>query len=238
MLLYYIRHGKPTYTPNELTPLGKRQAEAIAKRIAMHGVDKIISSPSNRAYQTAIPLSEMTKKEICPMEFLNETFAWKYFAIPRTDGGATWVYQIPEMLRLFAGNEMARLGYEWYEHPRLKDYHFREGIQFFDNNADELLKSLGYAHNRETHTYMALRENHERVAVFAHEGIGSAFLSSILDIPYPLFAAHYAMSFTGMTVIHFDSCGEQILPQLWHYSDDSHIYKEGLPTNYCNGTAT
>ena len=29
MLLFYIRHGEPIYDPNQLTPLGERQAEAL-----------------------------------------------------------------------------------------------------------------------------------------------------------------------------------------------------------------
>ncbi len=98
--------------------------------------------------------------------------------------------------------------------------------------------SLGYKHDREKHCYEALTENNERVAVFAHEGIGSVFLSSVLDIPYPQFAAHYAMSHTGVTVIKFDNMGNAIIPQILHFSNDSHIYKEGLPTKYCNGIPT
>ena len=34
MLLYVIRHGDPTYSPDALTPLGHRQAEAVEKRLA------------------------------------------------------------------------------------------------------------------------------------------------------------------------------------------------------------
>lgn len=37
MLFYYIRHGDPIYDPDSLTPLGKRQAEALGKRLATHG---------------------------------------------------------------------------------------------------------------------------------------------------------------------------------------------------------
>lgn len=35
MIFYYVRHGDPTYKPNELTPLGRRQADAVAKRLAL-----------------------------------------------------------------------------------------------------------------------------------------------------------------------------------------------------------
>ena len=31
MLLFYIRHGDPIYNPDSLTPLGERQAEAVAQ---------------------------------------------------------------------------------------------------------------------------------------------------------------------------------------------------------------
>ena len=41
MLLFYVRHGDPIYDPDMLTPLGKRQAESVAKRLAMYGIDEI-----------------------------------------------------------------------------------------------------------------------------------------------------------------------------------------------------
>ena len=41
MLLFYIRHGDPTYTPDALTPLGERQAEALAKRLSLYGLNRI-----------------------------------------------------------------------------------------------------------------------------------------------------------------------------------------------------
>ena len=38
MLFFYIRHGDPIYDPDSLTPLGLRQAEAVAKRLALYGL--------------------------------------------------------------------------------------------------------------------------------------------------------------------------------------------------------
>ncbi len=52
MLFFYVRHGDPIYNPDELTPLGHRQAEAVAKRLSLYGIDKIYSSTSDRAYLT------------------------------------------------------------------------------------------------------------------------------------------------------------------------------------------
>ena len=41
MLLFYIRHGDPIYNPDSLTPLGHRQAESVAKRLSMFGIDEM-----------------------------------------------------------------------------------------------------------------------------------------------------------------------------------------------------
>ena len=49
MLLFYVRHGDPTYRPDALTPLGTRQAESVAHRLSQFGLDAIYSSSSNRA---------------------------------------------------------------------------------------------------------------------------------------------------------------------------------------------
>ncbi len=236
MLLFYIRHGDPIYDPDSLTPLGKRQAEALAKRIAVYGIDKIYSSPLNRAYQTAKPLSELTKKEIVKVDFLNEGYAWKYFTIPDETGKRDWVYQQRNMRKVFASDEVFCLGYKWYEYPRFEQYEFKDGVEFFDKNVDEFMNSLGYEHDRTHHTYKAIQKNNERIAVYAHEGIGSIFLSSLLDIPYPSFTAHYAMNHSGMTVIELENSGEDIVPKVLSFSNDSHIYKEGLPAYYCNVT--
>jgi hypothetical protein len=39
---------------------------------------------------------------------------------------------------------------------------------------------------------------------------------------------------TGMTVIEFADRGGYAIPKVLTYSNDSHVYKEGLPTKYNN----
>ena len=55
MLLYIIRHGDPDYVTDSLTERGLLQAEAVGKRMAAAGINKIYSSPMGRARQTAEP---------------------------------------------------------------------------------------------------------------------------------------------------------------------------------------
>ena len=116
MLLYYIRHGEPTYDPDELTPNGRRQAEAIARRLARYGVDKIYSSSSIRAQQTARPTAELTRCEVVTLDWCHEDYAKAEMMLPSNGdptgnspsggGKRRWCFYIPEivtmMIRSFA----------------------------------------------------------------------------------------------------------------------------------------
>ena len=77
MILFYIRHGDPIYKPDQLTPLGHRQAEAVAKRLALFGVDEIYASTSTRAMQTAQPTCELLGKEPILLDWMHENHAFR-----------------------------------------------------------------------------------------------------------------------------------------------------------------
>ena len=61
MKLYIIRHGDPDYANDCLTPLGKRQAEALGRRFANTDLDMVFISPLGRAQETAKPTCEIKK---------------------------------------------------------------------------------------------------------------------------------------------------------------------------------
>ena len=86
---------------------------------------------------------------------------------------------------------------------------------------------------REECTYTAINPNDARVALFAHAGFGSVFLSCLLDIPYPIFSAHFNMSHSNITVIEFNGI-DNVIPRILTYSNDSHLDKEEIPTKWCN----
>ena len=234
MILFYIRHGDPIYDPDSLTPLGKRQAEAVAKRLALYGVDRIFASTSNRAIQTAQPTSELTKKEIKLLDFCNEAHAWNEFTILNENGNRQWLFQNNKAMQLFTSRAVQELGEQWYDYPIFKEYKYRQGVERISKETDALLLSLGYEHIREDGIYKAVKPTNERVALFAHQGFGISFLSSLLDIPYPQFSAHFDMGHTGMTVIEFQDHDGIVIPKVLMLANDSHIYKEGLPTLYNN----
>ncbi len=234
MLLYYIRHGDPIYSPSTLTPLGKRQAEAVGKRLALHGIDRIYSSPSGRAMETAQPAAALLKKEIVQLDFADEDIAWEHFALRGETGQKRWVSCIPALQRIFCSDEIYRLGESWYEHPDLQCHHFKEALEYYRDRIDDFLLSLGYAHDREGRSYEALTANKERIALFAHGGFGEVFLSTLLHVPYPLWVMRFSMNHTGMTVIDFGDKRGQCFPKLVQFSGDGHLYAERLPTAHCN----
>lgn len=235
MLFFYIRHGDPTYQPDELTPLGKRQAEAVAKRLALYGIDRIYASTSNRAIQTAQPTCELLKKEMTLLDFANEGHAWREFSVQTEDGKRKWATSQLKTKRLMASSEMRQLGEDWCTHPDMPDCNFKGGMERIRREADSFLESLGYQHIKGSGTYKVIKQNDERVALFAHHHFGLAFLSCLLDIPYPIFSSHFEMGHTGITVINFEETEDDlVIPKILTYSSDSHLYKEGLPTKYNN----
>lgn len=229
MILYYIRHGDPIYNPDSLTPLGARQAEAVAKRLARYGLDKVYSSTSNRAILTATPTCELLKLKPELLDFANENYAWETLSY-----GGYWLYELPEMTRLLNSKEVRDLGDRWFDHPMFSEYEYEKEINRAYGAIDEFLAGLGYEHDRQNGRYKVTKHNDQRIALFAHQGFGMEFMSCVLDIPYSLYSTHFDMCHSGMTVIEFTENGGYCVPKVLTLSSDSHLYSDGLPTKYNN----
>lgn len=228
MLLYIIRHGDPIYNPDSLTELGKIQARAVAKRLAKNGIDKIYSSPLIRAQQTAEPTSILLKKEVNIEEWTSENVATKYFW-DRREGKYGWVMNT---CKEYLHSSVKKYGFNWYDDPCYEGIPVKEGYEAFLNNSDEFLARHGYKHDRENCCYIAENPNDERIAVFCHQGFGVSWLGTLLDIPLPLVWANFDITHTGVTVVRFE--GKRCIPKVLTLSNDSHLYKEDLPTKHNN----
>ena len=233
MLLYYIRHGDPIYTPDSLTPFGEEQAEAVARRLAVYGVDEVYSSPSNRAVLTAKHTCDLLGKQLHILDFLNEN-ALDGLKFLCQDDRKEWVWSHPTYASILAQRSVREMADRWYEHPKLAQFHFDRTILPIQEKIDDFLSSCGYTHDREKGIYRITGKCPEkRIAVFAHECMGKIFMSHILDIPFPYYAAHFEMHTSALTVIRFGSSeiGESenfTRAQVLSLSNDAHLYKEGL----------
>lgn len=234
MLLFYLRHGDPVYRPDSLTPLGQRQAESLSKRVALYGIDHIYSSTSVRAVQTARPTAELLKQEITELDWCNETRAFAEFRVAGKDGKYRWVFEDPDLRMILASSEMASFGHQWWDHPALQGTDFRMGYERIQREVYAFLAQLGYVFDPEKGTYRVVKKNEERIALFAHKGVGMIFMSSVLNIPYPMFSTRFDFGHSGMTVLEFSNDSEETMPTVLTFSNDSHLYRDGYPTKYEN----
>ena len=237
MLFYYIRHGEPLGVPDySLTPLGREQAKAIAKRLCLFGIDRVFASPTLRTMQTAQPICDLLGKEITPCDWADEGIVWNEFTVPHPKYEHTWAFFDPKYLEIFSSPEVRALGEKWYEHPELAGLNFKAGVERVNAAVDEFFLSLGFRHDRENARYEVVGEhlNRDRVALFAHQGFGMSFFSSMLDIPYPMFCTHFDFSHSSMSVINFEPRGKYVYPHVLQTANDSHLYREGIITGYHN----
>ena len=234
MLLFLLRHAEPIYEPDSITEHGQKQAEALSKRLALYGIDKIYSSSSKRALETAKPTAHATGNKIEVLDWANEALIWRDLSIVKENGEREWCFCDKSFIEFFQTREIRALGDKWYTHRAFAGSRYKEGIERINLESDKLLASLGYRHDRERGGYLSDGVNRKRVAFFAHHGVGLTFLSSILDIPYPMMTTHFDISHSGMTVIEFPQEGGFVVPKVLQLSSDSHLYRSGIVTRYNN----
>jgi len=233
MRLYYVRHGDPIYNPDSLTPLGHRQAEALSRRMSLHGLDRIFASTSGRAQQTAQPTAEVLKKEIELLDWAHEKHAWAELAYEYEPGKRTFAWESEKFKLGFQQPDVRALGRRWYEHPMFRDYpSFGEGIQRIQKETDAFLASFGYTHDLEKNVYLSEGGNRENIGFFAHGGFGMVFLSCVLDIPFPMFSTHFGLEHSRVNVIEFPETTGPVVPKMLQFGGDSHLFADRLPCVY------
>ncbi len=233
MLLYFIRHGDPIYTPDSLTEQGTKQADALAKRLVKSKINKIYSSTSNRSVLTAKPTCNLLNIEPTLLDWCNEKYSYEEFTGYNSENKRYFLMDCDNYRKLFVSKRIRDLQFNWYEDESFADMKCKSGMERILTKTEDFLEELGYKHNRENCTYTAVNPNDDRVALFAHAGFGSVFLSCLLDIPYPIFATRFGMGHSNITVVEFRE-RNIVVPRVLTFSNDSHLYKEELPTKWCN----
>jgi len=234
MLLYILRHGDPIYNPDSLTEKGHLQAQALAKRLANHGIDKIYTSPLIRAQQTARPTEILLGKKARIEEWMSEATTYSYFSV-NEDNTHKWIFYSSKRTHL-REPEVQKLGFNWHEAPIFDDVDGKGGYEFLRKSSDEFLSRHGYVHDFENKRYIAKNANDERIAVFCHQGFSISWLGVMLDIPLPEIWTTMKVNHSCMTVVEFKEDKDGFcIPMVLTLSNDSHLYKEGLPTQFENG---
>ena len=232
MLLYIIRHGDPDYTTDSLTEKGILQAEAVGKRLAKVGINKVFSSPMGRARQTAEPLCRMLGLSYTVEEWTHEIGDEMFATHP--NGSRTSMGGIPSYCFREKGGIDLPFEQEM-DAPILNETQMDTVFPYLEENGRDFLERLGY--KEENGVYRILRPNDDRVALFCHAGFARAWISRLLHIPAQIMWAGFNYCHTGVTILDFKNYpGDFTAPRMMCYSDMSHYHTEGLPALYNNHT--
>ena len=198
MEIYFVRHGEPNYELDNLTELGKVQAEKTSIFLNQIDYDLYFASPCGRAKETASYLCN--KKGVVPtiVDWANEGVAFQLFGFHNEIyNERRWIFFSPRAMKVL---HSLRDDFEWYNHPMFEGYDFKNSIKYYNEEIDKWFESLGIHHDRTSKTYTKIEGEDipDRVILFAHGGMCYAFLSSVLDLPYSFVATHFT---------HMDLCG-------------------------------
>ncbi|MBQ4090105.1 MAG: histidine phosphatase family protein [Clostridia bacterium] len=224
MILYIIRHGQPNYEKDCLTELGWKQAEAVGRRMARSGINKIYASPMGRAQETATPASRLLGLEINTENWAHEIGDERLTRYP--DGVRRSVSLLQNTYLRENGN--MDLGYaRAYECPGMNDTEMKKAVSYIEENGNEFLERLGY--KEENGVYRIIRPNDDKVALFCHAAFSRAWISVLLHIPINIMWASFDYELTGVTKLEFKNNENGVTaPKALCFSDTSHLYAEDI----------
>lgn len=228
MLLYIIRHGDPDYKNDCLTEKGLLQAEAVGKRMAAAGIDRIFTSPMGRARQTAAPACRLLGLEPTVEEWAHEVEEERLTPYP--DGVLKSCSLVQNTV--FRADGSIDLPYDRaLESTAINEANMKPALDRIEAGGRDFLERLGY--REENGIYRILRPNEERVALFCHTVMGRMWLSQLLHFPMHLMWGGVQITHTGVTILEFKNNADGVTaPRMLCMSDMTHLYMEGLDTTY------
>ena len=220
MKLVFVRHGDPNYIDNCLTPLGHRQAEALARRLEACGTDfaAIYSSKYGRAVETAEHSAKRLHKDVIILDFIHE-ISYGLTGMPpeERDRYSPWIAPV-ELVR----NGIPLVNYDPENFWAYKDTRLEETTKRVREGFDAWLEELGFS--REGEWYRCSRENNDTLLIFAHGGSISCILGHIMSVNVLAACVYLRLNCTGISEVEFRSRpGKLIIPLIWSVNDHAHL---------------
>ena len=227
MKLLIIRHGDPDYAIDGLTEIGRREAEALAGRIAPMEITEYYVSPLGRAKATAAPTLQRAGRTAVECDWLRE------FSIPVKRPDVDGLSRVP----------WDWLPQDWLADPRLLAHDRWRENEIMRNadvggtydrvirEFDALLARCGY--EREGLLYRAVRPNTDTLAFFCHLGLGCVLMSHLMNCSPMVLWEGTALPPSSVSVFHT----EERRPGLAAFraasiGDVSHLYAAGLESSF------
>jgi len=216
--LYIIRHAEPDYPQDALTARGRQQAQKLAERLAAARVDRVYSSPLNRAMETARVTAERLAVELGVEDWMRELEDWW---IPGGPEGELPAWQVDgATIRSLA----PRLSPEnWHSLPPFdKQPVLRQGYEELRAASAAFLARQGYV--QEGRHYRIEAEPGGRVAAFCHAGFALTWLAHLLEIAPPLVWSGFALAPASVTTVDFEPLpGGRAAPRCLGVGDVTHL---------------
>ena len=227
MKLLFIRHGDPDYLHDDLTDVGRREAEMLSERIAPMEVAQYFVSPLGRAKATAAPTLAKAGRTASERDWLREI-------------------EIPVARPDLKG--MSYVPWDWLPQDWMQDPRFFDPVRWKENEIlraagvgeacdkvtaafDELLADWGYV--REGLYYRAERPNMKTLAFFCHFGVSCLLVSHLIHVSPMVLWHEICMSPTSVTTV----CTEERRPGIASFrvgaiGDTSHLYAKGAAPSF------
>lgn len=224
MRLLFIRHGEPDYVRDCLTDEGKKQAAAVAERLASEGISRIYSSPCGRAKQTASYTAKRLDLPVAILEYMRE-ITWGGPGVP--EGGHPWTL----------GDGMMAEGYDfrandWRDHPYFRNNAATQCYHSIADHIDRFLAASGYRH--EGLRFFCAAGTEETVALFSHGGSGACALAHLLALPFPYMCSVLPYDLTSVIALHFPvKEGAFVFPRVELFNDCAHLHSSPRDLTFC-----
>ena len=221
MHIYLIRHADPDYQNDSLTGQGKREANALAKKLSGHGIDYIYSSDAGRAVETAGYIADAVGKNVNIRPWLMEP---SYLKVAQKGQEYVIWDTFGETVR--SAEEIPGRD-TWLEYPPFTMAGTADMWREFRDRSNTFVSGHGYA--RTGNLYRISKSNRDRIAVVCHNGIVLMFLAHLLELPLSLVWSGFFIWPSSVTTIYFEEQSDEwAAPRALNVADTSHIFAEGL----------
>ena len=220
MKLVFVRHGDPNYIDNCLTPLGHRQAEALACRLKDSGTDftAVYSSKYGRALETAEHSAKRLHKPVAVLDFIHEiSYGLSGMSQEERDAYSPWIAPVK-----LVKDGVKLHSYDPDDFWAYKGTRLEETTKRVCEGFDAWMKEMGFS--REGECYRCERDNRDTLLIFAHGGSISCILGYLMSLNVLTACTYFRLNCTGICEVEFRSRpGELIIPLIWSFNDHSHL---------------
>lgn len=196
MNLYFIRHAEPDYEHDTITPVGHKQAAALADWLGEIKVDELYHSSMGRAGVTA---SYLAKKWGIPATSIDWARELKWGKLVGDAGDTQSPWAIKD--RLILNEHKYPQGEAWRQVSDLEGSPLIEDYDQHCKAMDGFLTEHGYV--RDGQLYKAVEPNDKTIVIVCHGGVVSALVSHLANVPFFQYISHMGVDLTAVSKLHF-----------------------------------